>query len=348
VKLESFGDVLKAIGRNKDREFHLLLGNGFSVAYDPDIFSYNALHEFIANLDDEDLSKILGVIQTKNFEIIMQQLDNFSALIDVFGGGVRLKEKIDAASTKLKASLLDAVKELHPQHVFTVPEDESAACSKYLTTFLNTGGKIFSTNYDLLLYWILMRNSIPNHCDGFGRELENPDEFVPPEEQVWSDLYWGKHRAEQNVFYLHGALPFFDAGVVIEKEVYAQHKYLLQNISSRMERGEYPIFVTDGDGDQKLSHIRHNPYLTDCYDNLCAATGSLVTFGFNFGPYDEHIIDAINRAAKFGRKSFPKLLSIYIGTYSDQDRDHINSIAHKFKCKVHIYDATTADVWGRM
>jgi len=31
---------------------HLLLGNGFSMAYDHKIFSYNALYNFIEELDD--------------------------------------------------------------------------------------------------------------------------------------------------------------------------------------------------------------------------------------------------------------------------------------------------------
>ena len=66
-----------------------------------------------------------------------------------------------------------------------------------------------------------------------------------------------------------------------------------------------------------------------------------------FGPYDEHIIEAINRAAKHGQKDFPKLLSVYIGVYSDPDRQHIEQIINQFKCKVRIYDAKTANVWGR-
>ena len=127
MKLETFDDVLRSIEGNDDREFHLLLGNGFSMAYDPTIFSYNALHDFILNLNDKDLSTILGVIETKNFEVIMQQLDNFSALIEALGGDPDLKEKVDSASAKLKRSLLDAVQSLHPEHVFTVPEEESAA-----------------------------------------------------------------------------------------------------------------------------------------------------------------------------------------------------------------------------
>jgi hypothetical protein len=346
MKLETFDDVLASIKKNPNREFNLLLGNGFSIAYDSAIFSYNALHDFIKKLDDKDLSTILGVIETRNFEVIMQQLDNFSALIAAFGGDPKLKKKIDAASAKLKKSLLEAVKALHPEHVFTVPEEQSEACSHFLKVFLDSGGSIYCTNYDLLLYWVLMRNSIVNHVDGCGRELENPDEFVPAEEQVWSELTWGKHRDEQNMFYLHGALPFFDTGIAVIKEEYDEYNYLLEKISARMEKGEYPIFVTAGDGKQKLTHIMHNHYLTYCYDNLCEIEGSLVTFGFNFGPYDEHIIAAINQAAKHGRKVPDKLWSLYIGVYSDEDKKHIEQIAGKFKCKVHLYDAKTAHVWG--
>lgn len=346
MKLENFDGVLASIKKNPNRKFHLLLGNGFSIAYDSTIFSYNALHDFIKNLDDKDLSTILGVIETKNFEVIMQNLDNFSSLIAALGGDLGLKKRVDDASAKLKTSLLEAVRALHPEHVFKVPEEQSQACSNYLKIFLDSGGSIYSTNYDLLLYWVLMRNSIVNHVDGCGRELENPsDEFLPSEEQIWSELTWGKYRGEQNVFYLHGALPFFDVGVAVIKEEYDVYNYLLQKISARMEKGEYPIFVTAGDGEQKLRHIMHNHYLTYCYESLCNVEGSLVTFGFNFGTYDEHIIDAINRAAKHGRKVSDKLWSLYIGVYSDEDRKHIEKIAGKFKCKVRIYDAKTAPVW---
>ncbi len=344
--LETFDDVIASIKKKSKRPFHLLLGNGFSMAYNPNIFSYNVLHDFVEELDDEDLSIILSVIEIRNFEIIMQNLDMFSALVLAFEGDTRLKKKIDAASVKLKNSLLDAVKALHPEHVFKIPEEESEMCSKFLKIFLNTSGKIFSTNYDLLLYWVLMRNEVLGHVDGFGRELENPDEVKKGDEEVWSELFWGKHRDEQNVFYLHGALPFFDAGVSVIKEEYDVYNYLLQKISNRMEKGEYPIFVTAGNGEQKLNHIKHNEYLTHCYDSLCTVGGSLVTFGFNFGEYDEHIIDAINKAAKFRKKDNDKLWSLYIGVYSDTSKAHIERIADKFKVKkIHIYDAKTAPVW---
>ncbi len=182
--------------------------------------------------------------------------------------------------------------------------------------FLDSGGNIYSTNYDLLLYWVLIRNSnIVKHVDGCGRELENPDELAQGEEPIWSsELTWGNNRGKQNTFYLHGALPFFDNGIAITKEEYDSDNYILQKISARMEEGEYPIFVTAGDGQQKLKHIMHNRYLTYCYENLCEAEGSLVTFGFHFGEYDEHIIQAINIAA---RRKPPKKLweSVYWGLH---------------------------------
>jgi hypothetical protein len=105
---------------------------------------------------------------------------------------------------------------------------------------------------------------------------------------------------------------FFDTGSEILKGEYHAYNYLVKKISGRMEKGEYRIFIAAGDGKQKLHHITHN--LTYCYDALCKVTGSLVTFGFGFGAYDEHIIDAINRAAK--RKPPNKLFSVYLSAFS--------------------------------
>lgn len=344
MKLETFDDVVASIAKNPKRPFHLLLGNGFSIAYDSAIFSYSALYDFIEKLDDQDLSKVLGVIETKNFEILMQYLDQFSALIDVFGGSTDVKERVDAAGSKLRTSLLNAVKTMHPEHVFKISEQQREACAHFLMAFLNTGGKVYSTNYDLLLYWVLMRSSIDGHIDGCGRELLNPDEVEKGEEQDWSELLWGKNREDQNVFYVHGALQFFDNGISVIKEEYDAYNYLLQKITARMDKGQYPIFVTAGNGRQKLAHIMHNQYLTHCFNSLCEADGSLVTFGFNFGAQDEHIIDAINKAAR--RNPSDKLWSVYIGVYSQDDQKHIAQIADKFRCKVRIYDAKTVKPWG--
>lgn len=62
-----------------------------------------------------------------------------------------------------------------------------------------------------------MRNAIVEHGDGFGRDLENPENLAT-RGTAMVGVEMGQAQKKQNVFYVHGALPFFDAGVDIVKE----------------------------------------------------------------------------------------------------------------------------------
>lgn len=329
-----------------NKPISLLIGNGFSMAYDAGIFSYNALFDFLKSKDDELLNRLFEAVKTRNFELVMQQLDTTVALLQAFEPDSKLIEQIKRAGHSLKTNLLKSIQELHPEHGYKMPEEKSLACASFLSGFLESGGQIFSTNYDLLLYWVLMRQALPNHFDGFGYELENPVEVAEGAKKEWSDLIWGPYLSNQNVHYVHGALHIFDQGSEIIKEKYNSQGYILDNVKARLDQGSYPIFVTAGTGDEKLSHIRHSRYLNHCYDQLSNLDGYLMSFGFNFGKYDEHIIEAINKAAHFSSKLPPKLWSIYIGVYSEDDVEHAHSIEKKFHLPVMLFDAKTANVWG--
>lgn len=346
MALISYQEVIDSLNKKK-RVKHLLLGNGFSMSYDKKIFSYNALSDFVTKTKDKLLKKLFGIIGTTNFETVMRELDLFHTLASEFSDDKKLARKIMKARDSLKKSLMGAISELHPEHVFKIPEKSSRKCAEFLKNYLDSDGHIFSTNYDLLLYWVLMRNQdqITNIVDGFGKERieKDEDEYSEPE---YGDLEWGPNQADQHVHYVHGALHIFDEGVSIIKEIYDEN-CLLENIKKRINNKEYPVFVTAGDGKQKLVHILHNQYLDYCYKTLSSIAGSLVVFGFGFGKYDEHIIDAINKAAK-GKKGdkFDKLWSVYIGVYSRADEKHINSILRKFKCKkAYLFDSRTANIW---
>lgn len=345
MELMTFEEVVTYLHK-RNRPYSLLMGNGFSMAYDRDIFSYNALYNFLTARDDKLINKLFDVIKTKNFELVMQQLDTTLALLEAFGSDGDLQKNIILASKKLKEGLLSSIHQLHPEHVYKLPEVKAIACAEFLSLFINSGGHIFTTNYDLLLYWVLMRQHIDNPIDGFGREIENPEEVSQGGEADFSNLIWGPNMEAQNIHYLHGALHIFDAGVDIEKVQYDQGSFLIEKVKGRLDRGSYPIFVTAGNGDEKLTHIRHNRYLSYCFDKLSKVDGSLVTFGFNFGEYDEHIIEAINKATHVQNKTPPKLWSVYIGVYSEDDAEHIRSIQSKFHAKVKLFDAKTANVWG--
>lgn len=342
--LQSYDDVIGSLLKKK-RTPHLLLGNGFSMAYDTEIFSYNALHNFIEKIEDELLSKLFEIVKTKNFELVMQQLDNFCELIAAFGSDKELLSQVQTASESLKRSLIDAVQEMHPEHVFKIPDEERQQCAAFLSPYVENQGNIFSTNYDLLLYWVLMSSELKNCIDGFGRDREDDEEDFETEPE-YSELRWGRNKSNQNIHHLHGTLSIFDAGIDVIKEEY-DGNYLLENIQARLNEAEYPVFVASGNGEEKLNHIMHNQYLSFCYETLSNIEGSLVTFGFNFGEYDHHIIDAINIATKHkkGKEFKEKLWSIYIGVYSENDRKHIESIQDKFKCKVNLFNAGTANVW---
>lgn len=338
-----FSTVEAKMAKRGKRSYSLLLGNGFSMAYDPGIFSYNALHGFVDTLDNALLKALFRVVDTHDFEQVMRQLDTFAAVGEVLGIDATLRARIDTARSDLKRGLIDAVRALHPEHVFKVPQDKCDACVSFLRRFLDADGSLFTTNYDLLLYWVLMRGELGG-VDGFGRDRENPDEYVPEEDIEWSELRWGRNSAGQNVHYIHGALPLFDTGLEIVKEQYGEG-YLLEQITKRIQNDEYPLFVTAGDGAQKLKHIRQNPYLHHSFQALATVTGSIVSFGFNFGPQDEHIITALAHAAK---QPIPdKLWSVYIGVFSDADIERATEIAPQLKCKVHLFDSKTAPVWGR-
>jgi hypothetical protein len=189
-----------------------------------------------------------------------------------------------------------------------------------------------------------MRNESEKAIDGFGRDLLNEsNEFVPDWEAEYSpDLIWGIRKDEQSVFYLHGALPLFDTGIDIIKEVF-DGNYLLENIKNRLDKKDYLVFVTAENTTEKMRHIMHNKYLAYCYEELCSIEGSLITFGFCFGENDDHIIEAINQAHHKPLEN--RLWSIYIGVYSEDDLKHIEKIKNRFKCRVNIWNAKTAKIW---
>lgn len=346
LKTENYDECLHELIK-KGRNLNLLLGNGFSIAYDHEIFSYNALQTFMTDLKDPVIDELFKIARSKNLEIIMQQLRVVSDLLNAFGDTSGLNERVTEADEKLRNSLIQAVKALHPEHVFKVPAENIASCYKFLTPFMEKKGNIFTTNYDILLYWVLMRSRCKIGHDGFGYERENPEETNPDEFEYGSELTWGPNIWSQNIHYLHGALHLFDTGINIEKEQYDDTGFILDHIKERMDREEYPVFVTAGDGQDKLSQIFHNQYLSHCYEQLKTINGSLVVFGFQFGEYDHHIIEAVNEAAHHGRGAAEKLFSIYIGVYSESDADYIRSIAHEFKCKVRIFDSAKANIWGK-
>lgn len=337
--------------KNLPRPLNLLLGNGFSVNYSNTIFTYKALAEFVKKNGSDLVKNLFSSLKTENFELIMEHLDQMIAVMNAMPNLASAANDLLEAKEGLKLSLLDAIRASHPDHVFKVTQNEINKCSDFLRNYTKFDGKIFTTNYDLLLYWVINRglNDLEKPKDGFSYYIKNPEDVKNGEEPEYSDLTWSS-KTKQTVFNLHGGLHIFDEKGKVIKETYNNQngEWLLDKINQKMDAGHYPIFVTDGDGQKKLNHIRRNRYLSNAYEALQEIRGSLIVFGFSFSANDFHIIDAINQAAgitKNGKVVPGSLRSVNIGVYDEEAKKYIESISHKFALKVNTFDSSNAGVW---
>lgn len=343
---KSYEEVLDRI-RKSGKNIHLLLGNGFSIAYDKDIFSYNALMRNLEAKGKNDLMKLFEITKTSNFEVVMRELDTFILASYEYGFPSTVSDKLKTLKADIEKSLIDSIEDMHPDCIFSLSDKNIRKCGEFIEPYFTGNNSIISSNYDLLLYWVLMRykekESERPFSDGFSHVYE---EGMLEEGYVRSDnrLIWNPSEA-QNIFYIHGALHIFDNGTNYQKEQYDNKSgdYIMKVISDRINDGDYPVFVTAGDASQKLNQIMHNGYLADCYNHLKSIKGRLVTLGFRFGDNDTHIIDAINEAAKIKGG----LLSLYIGVFSQEDRDNIDKLVNNgaFACKVNTFDAKSVKIW---
>ena len=343
---DSYEKVLDKI-RKDGKDIHLLLGNGFSIAYDKEIFSYNALMRNLEAKGNNDLLKLFDITKTANFEVVMRELDTFISVSDEYGFPAEISEKLKYLKENLEKSLIESIEEMHPECIFNLTDENIRKCGEFIEPYFSGKNSIISSNYDLLLYWVLMRYKDKEigrpFSDGFSYAYENgmlDEGFVRSDNR----LIWNPSES-QNIFYIHGALHIFDNGTNYQKEQYDNKSgdYIMKVISDRINDGDYPVFVTAGDASQKLNQIMHNGYLADCYNHLKSIKGRLVTLGFRFGDNDTHIIDAINEAAKIKGG----LLSLYIGVFSQEDRDNIDKLVNNgaFACKVNTFDAKSVKIW---
>lgn len=199
---------------------HLLLGNGFSIACKPDIFAYGSLFEEAKKTMSKELAAIFAAMGTQDFEEVIRALQHAAAIVGVYRPKfVNTKKLLLDDAEKLKTDLIQAVAGRHPARPHDIADERYIACRTFLSNFVgeSKSGKIYTMNYDLLLYWALMHeeedevNRIAlKHDDGFRKDQ---DEYDAPYVE-WQ----GEGAAHgQNIHYLHGALHLFDAGYQLQK-----------------------------------------------------------------------------------------------------------------------------------
>jgi len=294
---------------------NLLFGNGFSIHFNQQ-FRYNNLYEKCKDSFEVEDQQMFEKFETQNFETVLRALHTTMLTSRIFD---IQDENIDDSYERIKQSLIDAVREVHPQY-----EELSPQKGDQLRLAFNIFKKsIFTTNYDLLPYWALL--SLLNKgsrtvTDGFGYDSAS--------ELIMFDKGLGVRSSENplGLYYLHGALHFYMRNGEVVKITRGRNSQsrLLDIITDTYEEGNFPLYVSEGTWKQKLQRIENNKYLMRCYKAFKSITGGLTIYGQSLDrECDLHIINAIKESA---------ITDIAFGIYDKEKApDIINEIKVMFR-----------------
>lgn len=272
------GAMIKDWNEIKQYRFEtLLLGNGFSIGIS-DRFKYESLLDQIDLFDipmypmARDLFRE-DKVNTHNFEEILRVIYHAS-LVNFYN-----QDAIKQLYFNVQKSLIDAVNQSHVAYSDVPIEAVADELKKY--------GSIFTTNYDLILYWSLMGAfSFRGFCDYF---WSYGCEFDLSNTTIWD--------SKRPIYYLDGAVHLKTNPDGVVYKVTASEDRTLSDIISSKNMGNTPLFISEGKSEIKLRRIRENYYLGFCYDKLLRNNKNMVVYGHGLDKeYDEHILSALKKA----------------------------------------------------
>jgi len=336
--MKSYKDVLSAITGKRN---HLLLGNGFSIACSG-VFSYGSLYEKAVEKGlSENAMSVFEYFGTNNFEGVMHALENADWIGKQYSLIAQTSNEIASDVELIKKTLIDAIADSHLSFPGDIEKHKYLKAIKFIEPYHN----IFTTNYDLLPYWIDMCDELlVKYQDGFRTDIDDPDAGY---------VMFSEHtRDNKGLFYLHGALHLYQHNGSVRKHCWERTgKRLIELIKDGLHKKEYPLFVAEGKADKKLQQINENGYLSYCYGKLKRVQNNLVVYGSSLGTSDQHIADIISENQDIKK--------VYLGIYDDKDSTamlQINKTIERMKdrrkivnenkpLEIEMYDSKTVEIW---
>lgn len=326
MPLESFEDKINSLEQNEAPS--ILLANGFSQAWNHNIFNYqNLLQQANFDARDATIRDIFNKFNTYDFEKVMRALEAAEAVCESYAVDPAKINEIKADQEHLKNALIKVISETHPLRSSNVTVQQYEHAKPFIIRFQN----IFTLNYDLLLYWVVNKydiNPIGYHTDDGFRHT------------TWDNIQ------SQNVYFLHGGLHIYDDGTTIKKHTFRGEAdiSIVEQVRDNLNKGKFPLFVSEPTCKKRLSRIEHNPYLNACFKALKKLTGSLFIHGHSMAENVQHIFNQINKSAI--DKVF---ISIFGDEHSEQNRETMAN-ARRFinssKIYIEFYDAASAPIWS--
>lgn len=328
---------------------HVLLGNGFSRACKDDIFAYDALFERADfTLLSGSAQALFEALETTDFEVVIAALRKAAKIAVVYAReSPELAQAMEADASALRDVLVSAIADSHPDILSEISEESYVACKHFLSNF----ERLFTLNYDLLLYWAVMQRELEP-------EVDPNDGFRTPEYGEADYVTWEiENSYGQRIYYLHGALHLFDAGAELQKYTWINTGVrLTEQIRDALEEEKYPMFVAEGTSAEKLERIKHHAYLTKAFESFSRISGALFIFGHSLAENDEHILCLIEKG---------NITDLYVGLFGDPDSpenrraiaraERMVQVRHDLAARrrrrppqlsVYFYDAESARAWG--
>ncbi|MBY7733047.1 DUF4917 family protein [Vibrio splendidus] len=302
----------------------VLLANGFSQAWNHNIFNYeNLLQKAHFGARDRNIRDIFNKFETFDFEQIMRALEAAETVCESYGVDRAKIDEIKTDQEQLKNSLIQVISQTHPLRSSSVSVAQYEAAKPFIIQFEN----IFTLNYDLLLYWIVNKSDIAP--EGYFTD----DGF---RQTTWENM------DSQNVFFLHGGLHIYDTETRIKKQAFRGQAdvSIVDQVRDNLNQGKFPLFVSEPTHQKKQSRIEHNPYLNSCFKALKKLSGPLFIHGHSMAGNDKHIFDQINESDV--DKVF---ISIYGDENSDANKETIANARRFIDADIEFYDASTAPIW---
>lgn len=259
----------------------ILIGNGASRAV-AESFSYTSLLDVAkeAQLLDERDAELFEAFETPNFEQILESLRAATIVCDVLGMDW---EGVLARYESIAKALAEAVHEAHAEWN-AVGEERLDQLNAAITPYR----WVFSTNYDLLVYWAAMREPawIRDYFFNVDLIFDRFDVSVAPEDAT-------------RVLFIHGGLHLWrlpDGRTLKRRREETENLLDLVSQPPSQHKGATPLIITEGAAGDKLAAIYRSDYLAFAFEKLQAATGPLAIFGMSLQDSDEHLVSALQEA----------------------------------------------------
>ena len=289
IHLSDFREILEATAPAASRG--LLLGNGFSIGACP-AFSTAALAEgvqrrLLANSTHPHVAEHFASSQGP-VENRIAQLQHCPHCVTYL--------------VHLRQALIDAILETSPTGHSELP---FSLCCGF--SFLAQAGQVFTLNYDLLLYWLVLHRLNCSICtqshsdaifgDGFAKSYTGTDGF---RRCRWRNYFPAEYRP---IYFIHGAMHLIAENGSATKLVVPSGDgaspfppTLSELVQKRRFKGLLPpLFIAEATPSAKMGQIEQNEYLRTAIRCFSSMPGHMIAHGVGFNEQDEHLWQRIEQ-----------------------------------------------------